>query len=62
VFSHVVLEALEKAPVNEEGLMEVTGLITFVEAELPSKHSGSGRSRRPSLADQTLRSQSRRTT
>jgi uncharacterized caspase-like protein len=35
VFSYAVLEALEKGPVNPDGLLEVTGLISFVQAEVP---------------------------
>jgi hypothetical protein len=35
VFSYAVLEALEKGPVNKDGLIELTGLISFVDAEVP---------------------------
>jgi WD40 repeat protein len=36
VLSYAVLEALETGPVNKEGLIEVTGLIAFVDEEVPA--------------------------
>jgi WD40 repeat protein len=36
VLSLAVLEALEKGPVNKDGLIEVTGLISFVDDEVPA--------------------------
>jgi hypothetical protein len=36
VLSYAVLEALEKGPVNKDGLIEVTGLISFVDDEVPA--------------------------
>jgi WD40 repeat protein len=36
VLSYAVLEALEKGPVNKDGLIEVTGLIAFVDDEVPA--------------------------
>jgi hypothetical protein len=36
VLTLAVLEALEKGPVNKDGLIEVTGLISFVDDEVPA--------------------------
>jgi WD40 repeat protein len=36
VLSYAVLEALQKGPVNKDGLIEVTGLISFVDDEVPA--------------------------
>jgi WD40 repeat protein len=36
VLSYAVLEALEKGPVNKDGLIEVTGLISFIDDEVPA--------------------------
>jgi WD40 repeat protein len=36
VLSYAVLEALEKGPVNRDGLIEVIGLIGFVDTEVPT--------------------------